>query len=451
MVFKNFRLNCIIRILLLAVFIFIFIYFIMNTNLFAVYFIFGAAIIYQIFSLIHYIEKTNRDLYRFLEAIKYDDFSQSFSAKNLGTSFTELKQAFNEVLLKFQKTRAEREEHHRYLETVVQHIGIGLISFKLDGEIGLINTAAKRLLKSPQLKNIKSLNKLSQELVRTLFKLEPGEKALVKFTDENETLQFAIYATGFILREQRYKLVSLQNIQTELEEKEMEAWQNLIRVLTHEIMNSITPISSLASTVNGLLSDCQKDKDQCKQIDSEILEDVSCAVQTIEKRSNGLLNFVQSYRKLYRIPSPNFQIFQVSSLFERITQLMSAQMKKNNIIFKTTIDPETLELTADPEMIEQVLINLLLNSIIALKNQTSREVVLSAKLDLRSRTTIQVFDNGSGIEKDVLSKIFIPFFTTKQDGSGIGLSLSRQIMRLHKGSISVASNPGVETIFTLRF
>ena len=413
--------------------------------------ILGLIIIFQICSLIEYVEKSNRDYVRFLEAIKYEDFSLSFSGKKLGKSFDELKTAFNDVLRKFQKTRAEKEEHHRYMQTVVQHIGIGLLSFETDGEVKLVNTAAKRLLKVNVLKNINSLKHGNPLLVETLFQLKPGDKKLVKIEKNGETQQVIIYGTEFILREQKYTLVSLQNIQTELEEKEMEAWQNLIRVLTHEIMNSITPIASLASTVNNLLADCQNDTQKCAQLESETIEDISSAAQTIEKRSKGLLNFVESYRKLTRIPRPDFQIFTISYLFSRIEQLMKTKMEEDKINFFSDIDPESLELTADPEMVEQVLINLLLNAIDAVKTKQKGKIKLLARMDSMGRVIIQVSDNGAGIIQSVLDKIFIPFFTTKQEGTGIGLSLSKQIMRLHRGNISVTSEPGVETVFTLRF
>ncbi len=451
MVYKNFRLICILRVIFLGATFYVFFYLITRTSLYAMSFITGVIIIYEIYSLIHYIERTNRDLTRFLDAIKYEDFSQTFIGAGFGTSFNELKSAFNAVLAKFQETRAEKEEHFRYLHTVVQHVGIGLISFQPNGDVQLINNSAKRLLKVVRLKNVNELRKFSRQLVDTLLKMKPGEKGLVKIQDNNEFLQLAIYSTEFILRENKYTLVSLQNIQSELEEKEMEAWQNLIRVLTHEIMNSVTPISSLASTVNQMLTDSSDEKEGPKQICEDTIDDVRGAVQTIQKRSQGLLHFVESYRKLTRIPRPNFQIFPVSSLFDRVKQLMKTQIGDNGVNFETTVDPESLELTADAEMVEQVLINLILNAIDAVKNRHDGRIKLLSKMDERGRVIIQVIDNGIGIEEDVLEKIFIPFFTTKEQGSGIGLSLSKQIMRLHRGTITVQSKKGVETVFNLRF
>jgi signal transduction histidine kinase len=447
MVYKNFRLHCILRVVLIGAAIYLFFYLLLQTTLYATIVIVGCVILYQIYSLIHYVEKTNRDLTRFLEAIKHTDFSQTFSSTGLGSSFEPLKKAFNEVIEQFRRARADKEEHFRYLQTVVQHVGIGLIAFTQDGEVGLINTAAKRLLRITHLKNIKTLESLSKPLVARLLQLESGGKALVKIDDKNELLQLAIYAAEFKLREQTFTLVSIQNIQSELEEKEMEAWQNLIRVLTHEIMNSVTPIASLASTVNDLL-DTQKFGEE---ISADSIGDMRGAVQTIQKRSEGLLHFVDAYRSLTRIPRPNFKIFRLADLFDSVEQLLRASFKEKIIILNTKVEPGSLELAADPEMVEQVLINLILNAIQALDGKINAMIDLTARMDERGRVIIQVADNGPGIIPEVLEKIFIPFFTTRPEGSGIGLSLSRQIMRLHRGTINARSEPNVETVFTLRF
>jgi signal transduction histidine kinase len=316
--------------------------------------------------------------------------------------------------------------------------------------VELINNAAKQLLKISQLKNIKALEPYSKKLVKTMFKLTAGEKALVKVDDNGELLQLAVYASQFKLRGQKFTLVSLQNIQSELEEKEMEAWQNLIRVLTHEIMNSVTPIASLASTVNDLLTDSPNQEKPIERIDTEIISDVRGALQTIEKRSHGLLNFVDAYRNLTRIPRPNLQIVSLSEFFSRLKKLMHSQITEGSIDLQVHIEPDNLQLAADPELIEQVLINLLLNAIEAVAKQPNPVIKIFAKLDDKGRITIQVIDNGTGISEEIAEKIFIPFFTTKKKGSGIGLSLSRQIMRMHRGSLGVLSKKG-ETIFTLKF
>ncbi len=451
MVFNRFRINCVIRVILLGTTSWLFFYLLFRTNLYTALFILGALILYQIYALIYYVEKTTRDLARFFQSIKYEDFSQTFKVEGYGSSFDALKAAFSEVMNAFRRTRAEKEEHFRYLQTVVQHIGIGLIAFQPDGEVELINTAAKRLLNVASLKNINSLKSLSMPLVEALLRLRSRESALVKVEDVNEVLHLALYATEFKLRAQKFSLVSIQNIHSELEEKEMEAWQKLIRVLTHEIMNSITPIASLTSTISNLIREAYGKMKKPKKLDSEVLQDIQQALQTIQKRSQGLLHFVDAYRNLTLIPNPNFQIFPIRELFDRIRKLLQVNIEKNSIRFKVKVDPESLELTADPELVEQVLINLMLNAFQSVEGRNDAQIELKALLDGRGRIVIQVADNGPGIPKENIEKVFIPFFSTKEGGSGIGLSLSRQILRLHNASIGVHSEPNVQTVFTLRF
>lgn len=451
MVYKKFRINCISRVILLGFSIFGFFFILFKTELYAALFIIGLFILYQIYLLIHYIEKTNRDLTRFFVSIRYSDFAQTFKDDGLGPSFEGLRKAFTEVMNAFRKTRTEKEEHYRYLQTVVQHVGIGLIAFQPNGDVELINTAAKRLLRVSSLKNIRSLESFSSSLVDRLFTLKPRERALIKVEDNDELLYLALYTTEFKLRGQNFSLVSIQNIHSELEEREIEAWQKLIRVITHEIMNSITPIASLASTINELVRESWDIRKASEKIDTESLTDIHDAAQTIQKRSQGLLHFVDAYRNLTLIQKPSFQIFPVKELIARVEKLMQANIKKKAIQFHANVEPRSLELAADPELIEQVLINLLLNALHAVEGQKEARINLDAKLDGRGRIIIQVRDNGRGITKENLEKIFIPFFSTKEGGSGIGLSLSRQIMRLHHGSIGAHSDPGVETVFTLRF
>ncbi len=447
MAYKHFRLICVLRVAFLCVTTCLFFYCLFFTEYYATLAIIGACVLYQTWALIHYVERTQRDLTRFLQAIRYEDFSQSFTGAGLGSAYNDLKDAFNEVLEAFRKTRAEKEENFQYLQTIVQHVGIGLICYTSDGRIELMNTAAQRLLRKPYMRNVRELETVSKAFSETLLKLRSGDKALVKIQDEDELLQIIVYATELRMRGESFILASVQNIQTELEEQEMEAWQKLIRVLTHEIMNSITPISSLASTVRGFLPDSAG----ASSLEPETLSDVHTALQTIQSRSEGLLHFVEAYRQLTHISRPDFQIFQVSELFARIVFLMQAECDKNDIALHTAIDPRTLELTVDPDLIEQVLINLMRNAVQALAGRPNARVDLSAQLDGRGRVIIRVQDNGPGILEDVQERIFIPFFTTKRDGSGIGLALSRQIMRVHRGTISVQSRPEEETVFTLRF
>ncbi len=446
---KRFYLNCIVRVLLLSATICLVVYLFFKTEFIAAAIFICLLAFYQIFALIRYVSKTNRDLTRLLQSIKYSDFSQSFTNNLKASGFEELHAAFTEVIKEFQRARLEKEEHLRFLQTIVDHVGIGLIAFNPAGEVELLNNAAKKLLKIPRLGNIRDLETVSPRLVQKLLELSPGGNDLVKLQQGDDLLQLSIYATGFVLHQQKLMLVAMQNIQNELEEEEMKSWQNLIRVLTHEIMNSITPIASLSSTAYGLL----KDGRECEVPESmnETIDDVRHAVNTIEKRSKGLLTFIENYRELTRIPKPEFKLIKIKDVFERVDHLMKDQFETCSIKFNMQIDPVSLELTADPALIEQVLINLCKNALEAVNGLSRPKIKLKAGTDGLGNPVIKVIDNGKGITEEVAEKIFIPFFTTKQQGSGIGLSLSKQIIRLHKGTIGVTSTPHEKTVFKLRF
>jgi nitrogen fixation/metabolism regulation signal transduction histidine kinase len=446
---RRFDLNCVVRVLLLSGSIGLLAYLLFKTEFVAASIFLALMIVYQIFSLIRFVTKTNRDLNRFLLSIKHSDFSQSFTPRLEGSGFEELNTAFSEVTREFQRAKIEKEEHFRFLQTIIDHVGIALIAFNPDGRVELINNAAKKMLKIPRLGNIRDIGAISHGLAEKLSHISPGDKDLFKLKKGDDLLQLSIYATGFVLRQQQLILVAMQNIQSELEEKEMASWQNLIRVLTHEIMNSITPIASLASTAAGLL----KDEKECQVPEAlnEVITDVGHAVKTIEKRSKGLITFIDNYRKLTRIPKPDFKIVQIKNLFKRVESLMGDQIEKTAIRFKSETDPQSLTITADPALIEQVLINLCKNSVEALNGMSHPKIKLKAGTDGLGNPVIKVIDNGRGVPEEVAERIFIPFFTTKPEGSGIGLSLSRQIIRLHKGTIGVTSAPGERTVFKLRF
>jgi nitrogen fixation/metabolism regulation signal transduction histidine kinase len=446
MAFRNFRLQILLRVLFLTASLcgVVYLSILLEPHLYASILIAGVIVLYQIYSLVHYVEKSNRDLQRFLEAIEHEDFLQTFPGKGLGSSFDELRNAFNKVIIKFRKTRAEKEENFRYLQTVVQHVGIALIAFQTDGKVQLFNNAAKKLLKLPVLRQLDDLSKIAAELKEVVSNLHSGQRKLLKVHLHDEPMQLAISATEFVMHEQNFTLVSLQDIQSELEEKELEAWQNLIRVLTHEIMNSITPIASLASTLNDLVRALQN-------LPRETSDDLLEGLKTIERRSQGLLHFVEAYRGLTRIPTPEFQVFQVQPLFQRIAKLLKPDFETKRIHLAIDVVPVNLELNADPELVEQIIINMVKNSLQAMNGKKNGEIELVSRIDDRGKLMIQVVDNGDGISDELIEKIFVPFFTTKEEGSGIGLSLTRQIMRLHNGTVSAQSLPGERTVFTLRF
>ncbi len=446
MVSRNFRTNLIIRVVLLSATIFL-IYPSLFRHYYAASVLIAALIVYQGYSLISFLETTGRELARFLESIRYGDFTAGFTTGIRGRAFDDLNRSFSEVITRFREINVEREEGYQYLHAVVQHVGIGMIAFRSDGGVELINAAAKKLFDVPRLKNIEDLGAVSSELVETLRTIEPGASDLMKIRVGEDLLQVSIYATELRLRHVALRLVSFQNIGSELDAKEMEAWQNLIRVLTHEIKNSLTPIVSLTSSVEDMVSV----RGRTNGTENEALHEIHTALRTIRNRSEGLLRFTDAYRSLTRIKNPEFQRFQVAELLDRVGSLAAEQMEGAGTTFRTRVDPSSLELTADPQLVEQVLINLILNAIDAVEGAIGARIAVDASVDGRNRVVIRVTDNGRGIVEDALERIFVPFFSTKKDGSGIGLSLSRQIMRLHRGELTAQSNPGVETVFTMRF
>ena len=450
MVFKQFRFNIVLRVLLLtatclALFITV------NSAFTFTPILVAGLIIYQVWSLIRYVDRTNRELAGFLESIRYSEFTRTFQISDAGTSFDELNTAFNDVMKDFQQVRSEREEHFHYLQNIVQNIDVSILAYQRDGTVEMINPAAKKLFQVNSLRNINMLRSLSEVLANTLLSINPGENKLVKVQDEEDILQLAIFATEFKVKDKVILLSTIKNIQNVLEEQETAAWQKLIRVLTHEIMNSIAPISSLSSTVENMVLPFATGKKSAQDVDQDTILEIQGALQTINKRSTGLMNFVETYRSLTKIPEPNFAVVKMNDLIHNVNTLMRKDAERRNIRLTTSVEPGTIEVQIDEQMIEQVLINLIKNSIQALKGCLNAQIQIRGFYNKRGRPTIQVIDNGPGILGDVIDKIFIPFFTTKQSGSGIGLSLSKQIMRLHGGTITAQSKPNEETIFNMTF
>ncbi|PSQ84378.1 MAG: ATP-binding protein [Bacteroidetes bacterium QH_2_63_10] len=401
-------------------------------------------------SLVRYTEKTTRDLTRFLESVRYADFTRRFTTDDRGPIFEDLRDAFEEVTSEFRRLRAEKERQVRYLQQVVQHLGVALITYQDDGEVELMNTAARRLLRTGPIRHVEALERVSDNLAEALRTLDSGEQAMVRVEEEDRTLQLAVRVSRFQLQGEPHALASIQDLRNELEEKEMEAWQQLTSVLTHEIMNSVAPISSLASTASRRL----QTNDDNGSITADEALDAREAVDTIERRSESLINFVDAYKSFTDIPSPEFEVLNAEELLTNVRSLLRAQIEEQDLDVSVSVDPPDLTLTGDADLLDQLLINLALNALQAIEEDLDTDqgrIEFRASVDRRSRPVVQVEDNGPGIPEDVQEKIFVPFFTTKEDGSGIGLSLSRQIMRLHGGSLTVRSTEGEGTVFTLRF
>jgi two-component system nitrogen regulation sensor histidine kinase NtrY len=444
---KDFRIRIIFRVILLGTAIALFIFMLSKSNMIFAAGFMVVIIFFQLWELYRFSSQTNRKLTRFLESVRYSDFISGFAADNkLGKSFKELNEAFNEVLEAFRKARSEKEENWQYLNTVVQQVRTGIISFDHEGNVQLINANAKRFVNVVNLKNINELAEKNEKLFNALNEVQSGKGVLYK---TNEFL-LTIQCTEMRIRGNTVKLVTLQNIQTELQKQELEAWQNLTRVLRHEIMNSITPISSLTSTLREILSHEMIKKENDYELKTDAADDLREGLATIENRSKGLIKFIDAYREYTSLPQPKIKTVLLKELIEKTAQFMRQELKKTNIQFSSSCSSDYLTIQADAEMIEQVLINLVKNAMESLLQNATGKIELNGKYEEQS-IIIEVIDNGPGIIPEAINRIFVPFFTTKKTGSGIGLALSRQIMQMHNGSLTVQSEPDVKTVFTLRF
>lgn len=384
----------------------------------------------------------------FLEQLKSNEVDFEPDEKN-----EDLKQQYKLIISTIKNRQKEKEAEYQYFRNIVQHVGIGIITFNKSGDIQLYNFAAKKLLNtSYQVNNIHQLTKVSEELVDTFKELKTGGSKLIQVNIGEESRQLSVYAIELQLHDKHFKLVSLQNIQTELDEKEMEAWRNLIRVLTHEIMNSVTPISSLTGTTREMLSGYKVNGAEEVSIQKDDMQDLMYSLKTIESRSEGLIRFLNEFRNLTHTPTPKLKSENINILLEGISLLMSKELKEKSIRVNKSLDEKVPEISIDRELIEQVIINLVKNASESFDSeQEEKNIWISSNLDNKKRVVISVKDDGAGIEPEALTKIFIPFFTTKKNGSGIGLSLSKEIVRKHQGNISVQSTLGVGTEFVLKF
>ncbi|GAC20790.1 sensor histidine kinase [Paraglaciecola arctica] len=407
-------------------------------------------LVLQSLSLVRFVSKTNAELVRFLDAARYADYSQRFDLSSLGSGFGELGSAFTDILERFQRARSAQEEQQRHLKAIVEHAPVPLLSISSDGLLTLWNNAARKLFGANHVTKLSDLAPFGEEFAKHLATVKPGERRLVNFTIDGMEYQLSISATQILLPKNQEILVSMQDIQSELDIAQLQAWQDLVKVLTHEIMNSITPVASLAKTTVDLVADCKHKADSFSEL-REDLQDISEAVETVARRSDGLIKFVSSYRQLTRLPTLNKNKLKVASLFQQSCTLATQQWDKKGIQLQINIEPSELEISIDKDMLEQVLLNLLQNAEHAIENCPTPEVSLNAFLNKRGHVVIEVSDNGKGIPDEIGNKIFVPFYTTKQQGSGVGLALTRQIMLAHGGAIKYEIKETGGTVFRMTF
>ena len=393
------------------------------------------------------LKQTQDELEDFAESIRYRDFTKQY---NIGQSPTELKtlrQGFNEINSTFKIISREKEAQFQYLQKVLEMVDTGIISYNTsNGEMNWVNETFKKMVDIPYLKNIQSLEKRNALLYKTIVEIKPSESQLFDLVKKNKTIKTFVSAAVFVSENKTNKIIAFQNINQAVEETEANAWQKLLSVMTHEIMNSIAPISSLADTLKNSVATLP----QQLRTEYAMVDDLEIGLETIKRRSQGLLKFAEVYRNLNKITEPNLRIVFIHDLFESLHNLMQPTLEEKNIELETILKNPQLTIELDAQLIEQVLINLILNACDALKGKVNGKIMLSGFSE-NGKNYIQVQDNGLGISAEILENIFIPFFSTKKNGSGIGLSLSKQIMLLHKGSIQVNSIENEGSIFTLEF
>ncbi len=449
MVYKRFSVGITLRIMGIAGCIFAAIWLFYTQGLFLAPAILLLGVVFLSGEMIYYVNSINQKLARFLDSIRFADFSSSFTSDSkMGNSFKEVNQAFNEVMEVFKQTRAEKEEQMLFLQVIIQHINTGILSFNTEGKIGVINNAAKHLLQIPQFRDISDLGKLSPNLLQEIMDMKAGQRLSFKV---NPTLHLIIQSTALKMGGKSWTLLSFQNINAELQSNELEAWQNLTKVLRHEIMNSITPISSLVDSLRTILDEDSYVQQEGILIKKEGFLDIQEGLDTIANRSKGLVNFVNAYRDYTNIPIPKKEMVEVTNLIEHVCQLMREDLKSKGIEVHKEVNPSNLEILCDPDQVTMILINLVKNASESLLNQADRQICIRAIGQGDLGSVIKVEDNGPGIIPEALERIFVPFYTTKKTGSGIGLAISRQIMNLHRGSLSAVSEPGKKTVFSLNF
>ncbi|MBD1366002.1 HAMP domain-containing histidine kinase [Mucilaginibacter sp. ZT4R22] len=405
-------------------------------------------VVFSVLDLIRFQRKAQDEVNQFVESIHYRDFSRHFDVRRAPNELKPLRKGFNEINTTFKLISRERETQYHYLQKILELVDTGLLSYEQEtGETGWINEAFKNLIGVPYLKTIHSLEKREPELYADIIKLKPGDAQVLSITRNQQQVKMLVSASVMRSDEKMYKLVAFQNVSEALDETESKAWSKLLNVMTHEIMNSVAPISSLADTLKNRL--------QSPEITGGIanadLEDIELGIDTIKRRSEGLLKFTESYRSLNKITKLDLNKILVRNMFENLNSLMRPTLEKKHIELEIILRDPALAIEADINLIDQVMINLLVNAIEAVKDKSEPRITLSAEAKANNKILVKIMDNGLGMPPELLDKIFIPFFSTRKTGSGIGLSLCKQIMLLHKGNIQVQSTEGKGATFILQF
>ena len=407
-------------------------------------------IIAMTINTISFLNTINRKVRFFFDSVRNDDSSLTFPLEAVDNRFSELYKSMNRVNLQIQQLKIENSRQEHYFSTLLEHIATGIITYNNKGFILHSNSSAKRMLSSDVLTHLKQIERIDQKLFNSINSIKPTERRLVALNTSQGEKQLSLKATSLKTNDDELVILSIQDIKNELDEKELESWMKLIRVLMHEIMNSITPITSLSESLSNIY--CVDGEPVLpEQLDSKAIFTTLQGLNVIKEQGKGLMSFVEAYRKLTRVPDPNKEYFKVHDLMTRIRILYTSLDKNERVKLSFSLNDPEMELFADQNLISQVLLNLVKNAIEANENNPDGNIRIEADTDKNNHPEICVIDNGQGISEKNLDEIFVPFFTTRQNGSGIGLSISKQIMRVHGGNLKVKSRPNEETVFCLSF
>lgn len=409
-----------------------------------------AAIAGVAFSLVHHLNSTNRKLCYFFESVQNEDSMLWLRLEPKNKVAQELEQALNKINQRIQQLKIESRQQEQYFQMLLEHAATGLITFNSKGFILHANSAAKKMVGAGILTHIRQIERINQKLYLNVLNIKPFEQKLVSLPTEKGAVDLLLKATLFKIKEEELVLLAIQDIKNELDEKELDSWFRLIRVLMHEIMNSIAPITSLSETLSryytvgdrAVLPD---------ELSEQVIQSTIRGLNVIKEQGNSLIAFVESYRKFARLPKPEKKFFKASELLHRVKILYYSLEDSRNAELKVTVTPSGLEIFADEGQISLVLINLVKNALQANEKNPAGEIEVVVCQNNHLRPEILVKDNGPGIAAEIMDEIFVPFFTTRENGSGVGLSISKQIMRLHGGNLHVHSVPGKETVFRMTF
>lgn len=398
-----------------------------------------------------YVSRTNREVSRFLAAARNADFSQRFSYKSFGSGFEELGQEFTDIINGLREMGLGHETEVRKLRALIEHIPVPLLTLQADETIKLQNNAARRLFGAEHVTTLRDLRRFGVRFADSVASAVPAKRELVEFSVEGVDYQLALAATEIVVAGNSHRLISLQDIQSELDTVQAEAWQDLVSVLTHEIINSIAPVTSLAASASEVVDIVMNKIRDGEPVDEE-LDDLHAAVNVVANRSVSLTQFVDSYRQITRLAPAEKKRFQIRELFDDVTRLALAECPADkSISLRSDVTPAELDLYADRDLFEPVLLNLLRNARQATAEQDDPQITMVARLNKRGNVVVEVRDNGHGVSAENARKIFVPFFTTREDGSGVGLALARQVMIAHGGFIRVSDNKGGGAVFQMTF